>query len=284
VLRDLAALQGLPAAPDFAGVWAALAEPLTQYAELELRSDSRRIDLITLSEDPAALLRFLDCLQARGVPQVGLAAARALAHFASDKVIGMKLPVAGPLTGGEMYVRGALPLAAVGRFLSAYVPETEILAPIEMIAACLDKRHTHMLAVDIADPPRFTVFFTVYLKPHDHDHTAVADRLRSALAAVGIEAGGADALLALHALLGAERPQTLFFSWGVGGTRVKVDYQRVPLRLAAEVMQLFGLDSRMTLHWGQTLGLRRVNYVGVIVASDGLLGARTYFTGAFVPF
>jgi len=116
-LKQLALLQNLEVAPDLGKVWQRWQTPLANYTELELRSDGKRIDLITLSEDLSAVDEFFAILEDRGTSQKELTTMIALTNFGAGCVVGMKLPVAGSVSGGEMYIRGAVPLSEVEYFL-----------------------------------------------------------------------------------------------------------------------------------------------------------------------
>ncbi|MBZ0304316.1 MAG: hypothetical protein K8J31_31560 [Anaerolineae bacterium] len=281
ILDQLADLQGLTAAADLDSVIAHLHQPLEHYAELELRSDGRRIDLITLSDQPEVPAHFLDLVQTRGaLPPEAAAAAVDLLRFGAGKVVGMKLPLAGPLAGGEVYLRGAIPLAEAAYFLRKNQVEPETLDCLMQIAASFGKNHTHMLAADVASVPGYTVFFTTYLTPESEGRDW--EMVGHALEAIGIQAETIASLEPLHALLGANRPATLFFSWaiadGVGRKIAKMDYTGVRVGLVAELMHLVGADESLPITWGRLLHMNRANYAGLIVDAQGLAGARAYFT------
>ena len=278
VLQQLADLQGLAVAPDIEEVFAQLHQPLEHYAELELRSDGKCIDLITLSDQPHIPAQFLEFIETRGASTEALAPAHDLLRFGAGKVVGMKLPIAGVLAGGEVYLRGAIPLAEATYFLRKNQVDADTLNRFAQIAASFDKKHTHMLAADVTSPPGYTIFFTTYLTDESRDW----EMLCSALEAAGIHAESIASLEPLHALLGANRPATLFFSWAIAGgaarTLAKIDYTGVRVGLVAELMNLVGADDSLPINWGRLLDMSRANYTGIIVDANGLAGVRAYFT------
>jgi hypothetical protein len=282
ILQQLAALQNLAVGPDVKEVVSRLREPLKHYAELEFRSDGKRIDLITLSNEPNAVATFLSILQERGTTENELATCKALLRFGAGKVVGMKLPIAGPTAGGELYIRGALPLSEVTYFLERLGVKAEATLRVANLARIFGKGHTHMLATNAAFPPSFTVFFTTYLVPSE-EHTD-QQRLQQALQEIGIADEGIAALLRLHRLLGASRPKTLYFSWGIVNgeptIQAKIDYADVRLGVVSEATDAVGATAQadIPIQWGRQLGLRKANYAGVIVSATRLAAVRAYFT------
>ena len=282
VLWQLAALQDLVVAPDVDQVARCLREPLEQYAELEFRSDGERIDLITLSDDPHAVDAFMAILCERGCSDEERAAPQALLRFAAGKVVGLKLPVAGPTAGGEVYVRGALPLPEVIYFMARHGVLPEARGQVKALGALLDKGHTHMLGADVALPAAFSFFLTMYLVPDGEQDDE--DRVRQALQEVGIPDERIAAFMPVHRLLGADRPKTLFLSWrtveGKPARQIKVDYADVRLGLLCEAMDAVGAteQAHLPIEWGRHLGLRKANYAGVIVDACGPVAVRAYFT------
>ena len=282
LLQHLAALQSLAVAPDVKKVVTRLQTQLEHYAELEFRSDGKRIDLVTLSADPDAVALFLTLLQERGSTETELAAPKALLRFGSGKVVGMKLPIAGPTTGGEIYIRGALPLSEGLYFLERYGVGPEARERAAELAGLFGKGHMHMLGIDVAGPLCFTLFFTAYLAP-GQDQTDRAC-LQQALQKVGIANEGMAAFLPLHHLLGANRPKTLYFSWriidGQPTRQATIDYADVRLGLVSEAIDAVGATAQagIPIQWGTQLGLRKANYAGVVVGSSGPALVRAYFT------
>lgn len=282
ILQRLASLQNLSIAQDINTVVDRLQSQLEHYAELEFRSDAKRIDLITLSDDPATVNKFLTILQDRGATETGLAPPQNLLRFGAGKTVGMKLPIAGPIIGGEIYIRGALPIAEVSYFLKQHDVNSETREQISTLAQVFDKNHTHMLGADVAKSPGFTVFFTAYLKPGNEQSDQ--QRIQSALQTIGITDAGIADFLPLHHLLGANRPKTLFFSCplfnGALTKQAKVDYADVRLGLVSTVLDEVGAttQSDIPIHWGTQLGLPKANYAGVVIGSTGPVAVRAYFT------
>ncbi|MDQ7024012.1 MAG: hypothetical protein Q9P01_20950 [Anaerolineae bacterium] len=277
-LAQLADLQQLVIAPDLGHILETLKTPLAQYTELEFRSDAKRIDLITLSDNPTDIQTFIKLLSERGTSDEAIAVATRLAQFGMGKVMGMKIPVTGLPQGGEIYIRGALMLLNEVRYLlKAYDISDTALDKIQEFATVFDKNHTHILAADVTMPPRFTVFFTTYLEPdknHD-DHNLV----QQALEVIGIPQ---TSFFPIHDLLSISRPNTFYFSWQVGQDtqRVKLDYRDVRLGLLAEAVRAAGAPEQVDVltQWGTTLKLFEANYAGIILAETGIVSARGYFT------
>jgi hypothetical protein len=167
-------------------------------------------------------------------------------------------------------------------FLERYETTPAALRGLEGLAYYFDKTYTHMLAADAAYPPNFSVFFTTYLTVDDPLHDE--DLLSDALHHIGIEDKGISAFMRLHGLLGANRPETLYFSWGIENgdptARAKVDYAGVRLGLVAEAMAAVGASAAadLPLQWGAALQLNQANYAGVVVERGGPSAVRAYFT------
>ena len=282
LVKKLASLQGIEVAQDLGNVFRRLKTPLSNYTELEFRSDGKRIDLITLSDDINAVDEFLAILKDRGTSQAELATMMALSNFGAGSTIGMKLPVAGSLMGGEMYVRTAIPLAEVAYFFKQRGVGSDAIAKVAPLARIFDKDYAHILAADAAFPPSFSVFFTTYLVSGEEDIDRA--RLQRALAEIGISRAGIEMFLPLHALLGASRPETLYFSWSIinGEPKIgaKIDYASVRLGLVSEAMTMTGTadQARLPIQWGTQLGVRQANYAGLVLGTEGLSGVRAYFT------
>lgn len=271
LIRELAGVQNLAPAGDLETVLKQLGAPLEQYTELEFRSDHKRIDLVTLHRETSQVRAFLDVLQARGNDDLTMP--EALLRFATGKVMGMKLPVAGSVAGGELYARGAIPLKEVQFFLK----QRGITAQIDPLAALFQKQHTHMVAVDAAMPPRVTVFFTQYLT----DENTGEKTLLEALKAVGIDTEQAlSQVEAVHEVLSMNRPKTLFFSWGFTEGRAKIDYVDARVGMVAEVLEMTGLRDSIPalMRWSEVLGRSKINYTGLIVTPAGITDLRAYFT------
>lgn len=290
-IRDLCSLQGLDPSPDLSEVTRVLAEPLRRYQELELRiaahrpgapapPDAGRIDLVTLHEDPAVIEDFLGLLARRGAGPQAVARARSLVRFGTGHVLGMKLPVAGTATGGEVYVRGALPFGEVGYLLARHgVPRAE-MQRLRAVGRRLDKAHLHMLATDAGESPTFTCFLTTYLEPAPATDEG---ELEEVFHLLGLDAAW-DTAEALHRLVGSARPETLFlslqFADGTLQPRIKLDYVAVRLGLLMQVAADYGSPEATgdILEWGRILGTMHASYVGLLYGPEGFAGARAYFT------
>ncbi|MEQ8997770.1 MAG: hypothetical protein RID53_14850 [Coleofasciculus sp. B1-GNL1-01] len=281
-LRQLCSLQSLEVTQDIDEVLHRLRNPLAEYAELELRSDGKHVDLITLSEDPNAVDEFLAILKDRGTPEADCAIMIALANFGAGCVVGMKLPIAGSVSGGEMYIRGAIPLSEVEYFLAQRGVGSEAIAQISGLAQIFDKDYTHILAADATSPPSFSVFFTTYLVPGEEERDR--DRLQQALEKTGVTEDGIEKFLPLHRLLGASRPETLYFSWRIKDGKptigAKIDYAGVRLGLVSEMLTGIGVanQARLPIKWGTQLNVRQANYAGLVIGSHQPSGVRAYFT------
>lgn len=285
-LEALARLQGLRLGEDTSAVLERLEGPLRRHAEIELRSDGGRIDLVTLSRDPDDVAAFLSLLSERGVSPEESAPLHTLARFGGGHTIGMKLPIAGPSGCGEVYVRGALPIAEAGQFLGRQGLCRAACEALGERAVLLGKDHVHMLAADSGSPRRFSVFLTTYLRKDDREDEKRLDRLLR-LAAVSDD--GAAEALELHHLLGARRPETLFVSWGmVDGDLapgLKLDYVDVRLGLVAEAIASVGTPEQADLpaRWGGIVQARTADYAGVRIGPDGPTAVRAYFARALPP-
>lgn len=284
VFQSLADLQKLTTAPDLNQIEDRLRSSLRNYAELEFRSDAKRLDLITLSREPAVLTRFFALLKKRGFAEDAFKIPQALVNLANGRVIGMKLPIAGPLQSGELYVRGATPLDAVAMLLSTYgVPDSSLLAMRE-VGNLLGKKHVHMLAADIGEP-QFTVFFTLYLT--EENSKQKQQQLVSAMSSWGIEPHSIDRFLPLHRLWGRNRPKTIYVSLPIDSQtvlgRLKVDYANVPLQHVSKGMHLISDTNQIPAYtqWGTQWGIQTANYAGVIVNKDKPVSIRAYFTRKF---
>ncbi|MEQ9359903.1 hypothetical protein [Coleofasciculus chthonoplastes] len=281
-LKKLASFQDLEVVPDLDKVLGQLYPALANYTELEFRSDGKRIDLITLSNDLDAVDDFLSVLGDRGTTKAELLTMTALSNFGAGSVIGMKLPVAGSVIGGEMYVRAAISLAEVEYFLKQHGVGSEAIAQISGLAQIFEKDYTHILAADATSPPSFSVFFTTYLVPGEEQHDR--DRLQQALVRTGVTEDGIEKFLPLHRLLGASRPETLYFSWRIKNGKptigAKIDYAGVRLGLVSEMLSGIGVanQARLPIKWGTQLNVRQANYAGLVIGSHNLSGVRAYFT------
>ncbi len=282
-LSQLAAVQGVELAPDLALIETCLAGPLARYRELELRPEGGRIDLVTLTEAHAGVAGLLELLEARQASASARSRLAALARFGAGHTLGMKIPLSAGTAGGELYVRGALPVAELRHFLQRQGVNDAALEAVAAFGACFGKAYAHMLACDAAEPASFQVYFTTYLAVGAEQ----ADRaqLAEALGGLGIEPAGVEATLGLHALLGASRPETLYASLslvdGAAIPRAKIDYAGVRLGLVAEaIAELGGGDAAAdgALKWGQVLRVPRADYLGVIVQAAGPAAVRAYFT------
>jgi hypothetical protein len=282
VIAPLAALQNLPVHPDTEAILHRLQPVLENYTELEFRHDAKRIDLITLSDKPAEVAAFLEVLTLRGFSREELAVMVDLMDFGAGKVNGMKLPVAGQVRSGELYLRGAIDLDEAFYFLGKYgVPDTT-LNQIGQMAEVFEKSHLHMLAVDAGLPLQFSLFLTTYLTPADR--TTDWKQIAAACAIAGIPPEAVHPCTALHRLLSAGRPATLFFSFGVVNSqivpRIKLDYMDVRLGSMNELLKVSGFAAQVPVlsSWYKTLRCNFANYAGVILDPSGIQGVRAYFT------
>lgn len=294
-LREVAALQDLDLAPDLSGLSDRLADPLERYVEFELRSDGRRIDLVTTTESPTAVREYCEFLEERGLQEGAVDPLADLGRFGAGRTIGLKLPVAGPLDSGELYVRTALPLAELRRYLDGRDPGEAALETAERVADAFGKGHAHMLAAeanggagdgaDSGPSPTYTCLFTTWIA-EDSDHEP---QLRGALSALDLPDEVTDRTLDLHELLAAGRRATLFASVPLpstgGPARIKLDYPDVRLGLAAEAAARVGPDGAAdrVLRAGELFGASQAGYASVVVGRDGPEGTRAYFTRRSEP-
>ncbi len=282
VLQQLVNLQNLNIVSDIDQIVNQLQKPFENYAELEFRSDGKQIDLITLSNDLKVVNTFVEILEGRGTTANELSHLKALIRFGAGKVIGMKLPLTEPTNGGEIYIRGALPLEEVNPFLSRHGVKSEAIEIVGKLGSVFDKTYTHMLGADATNPPTFTLFFTTYLT--EDDTNTDQERLKKALKIVSVNDETSNTFLSLHHLLGSKRPKTLFFSWGIANgestSQAKIDYEDVRLGIAAEVVDVVSTAKQadILIQWGEQLGLQKANYAGVVVDSTKLKTVRAYFT------
>lgn len=282
IFLQAAELQGLSLAPDIEKVVHQLRPELEGYAELEIRSDARRIDLITITERLEAVNTLLKIIKERGAAEEDLLLAQHLKRYGTGKTFGMKVPITGTQSGGELYIRGAMPIAAGAYLLERHIPGIEATGLLYDLAEIFGKSHTHMVAADVAPARSITFFLTTYLEAgkEAEDHAL----LHRALARIGIDQETISAYLTLHRALGSARPETLFFSWTasavVSPPRVKIDYAGVRLGLVAELLSAVGADEQADkiLAWGQRQNVSSANYAGLILSDKGFDQARAYFT------
>jgi hypothetical protein len=277
-LERLAALEDVELADDLDAVGEQLGDVLDRYTELELRSDARRIDLITLTKSPAAISDYVGVLEQRGIAAERVDPLSELGRFGVGSFLGMKLPVAGPVDSGELYVRGAMPLEETLGYLDRRPPDSGALETIEQVGNVLEKDHTHMLAADVGNPPQFTCMFTQWLDENDDDWLQeVCDLLE-------LPSGVSSELVTVHEMVGARRPMTVYLSVPVPPsgqpTHLKLDYPDVRLGLAAETATMVTDDETATrlLEAGEILDASMADYLGVLVGPDGFDGMRTYVT------
>ncbi len=280
-LAALAEVQDLPLADDLDRAVELVSGPLRRHLELELRSDCTRIDVVTLTEKQETS-GFFELLTERGATEEQLATGRALTRFGAGAVLGMKFPVAGPTSGGEIYIRRGLPISEVAYFLGRHGVGDEALAKIRELGGIFHKEHTHILACDAAVVPSFTVFYTTYLEAgaEERDETMV----RSALELVGLSSGGVDKAMAQHRFASASRPESLFFSARIRGGELqrvaKLDYvgprYGVLTQLLADVCGAGSAD--MALRWAEKLHTNHVSYMGLVLTEEGPEAVRAYFT------
>lgn len=280
IISELAALQGLALVADVERIFVQLRQPLEAYNEIEFRSDGKRIDLITLSSDPAVATLFFQLAQARGIAEQGLLLPRALVRFGAGKVVGFKVTIAGPDAGGEIYIRGAQAQPKLKAFLEQHHVAAEAVIQQAAVGEVFGKSHIHMLATDLGPQAQLTVFFTRYLTTDTGDDEQV---MRQACEVVGISPAGISAFLPFHRLLSAKRPKTLFCSLGVGATagkRLKFDYADVRVGLLAELLAAGDMapSANVLRAWAQLLKLTKADYAGVVVGTEGPAGVRAYFT------
>jgi len=213
-------------------------------------------------------------LKRRGIDSAALAAPLAVVRSADGRGIGLKMPVAGSLDGGELYVRGARPLAEVATFLrerGAGPPVTDVLHDV---GHALDRDHAYMVAANVGLDPKFSVIFTQYLIRGD----PVLDRLRVAATLVGIGPDQRSTMCGVHSTLGINRPRTLFCSVVCGLNAVeplfKLDYSDVNLGTLMRSIDA-GFDMIHLSRWGAVLDARRADQAGLVFARSGL-GLRVY--------
>jgi hypothetical protein len=285
LIRELASLQKLAPADDLDRALARLEPALRRYHELEFRSDGRRIDLITMTDDAQLADAFFELLTDRGQPPDELATVRALRRFgpcSPGSEVGLKLPVAGDVHGAEVYVGRCYPLAEVCYFLQRRGAGPEALAQVQAIGRIFDKRYAHILAADASATPRFPVFFTTYLEVDREEQDR--ERVRQALLATQVPDAAIDRFLELHGLLGGSRPKTLYFSFAVTNGQpavgAKIDYAEVRLGLLSETMDAIGAaaEAHLPVEWGNRLAMPKASYAGVVVGPTGPIAARAYFS------
>lgn len=281
LIECLAMSQALKAAEDIEQIEKVLTAELHTYTELEFRSDGRSIELITVSRDPNTSIKFFELLELRGVDPTALADCRRFLQFGRGKAIIYKLPVAGTLDKGEVYIRGALPLKDVIPYLETESINKPELAHIQEIARLVGKDHTQILGRDVSEQARYTVFFTNYLA---EDREIEDSRiLQQCLQAMGVNDAGMELLIAIHALFSLNRPKTLFISLyakeNERGIRAKLDYEGIRVELAAEVLRWAGQNEAAIklVEWGKIVGLNNASYAGIPVSKDGIDGVRVYF-------
>jgi hypothetical protein len=281
-LEKIATLQNLAIASDIHDVIRIMREPLSHYAELELRSDGTKIDLITLSAEQHIPTFFLELLRKRGKNEMQLNSCIDLLRFGEKKVKGMKLPIAGSLTEGEVYVRGAIALDEVIPYLKNCNVESDTITNVLDLAHIFNKKHTHMLASDAAYPPYITVFFTSYLRKGEEKEDQ--HLLEKALNILSLSNESICNFLSLHQLLGVSRPETLYFSWciadGKPALKAKVDYANVRLDLLSKAFFTVNPNAKTNLPnlWGEMFGMNKANYAGVVIGDKGPESIRAYFT------
>lgn len=279
-LNRLADVESLDIADDLETIGDRLDTALEGYAEFELRSDGRRIDLVTLEKSPSVVSDFVAVLEGREIAAEDIERLSGLGRFGAGATLGMKLPVAGSLDSGELYVRTVLPLAEGRGYLERRSVDKTALGKIERVADVLDKGHTHMLAADAGESsPHFTCLFTTWLTEESDD-----ERIREVLGVLELPSTAVDQTMELHSLLGANRPMTVYISVPVPSdrqpTRLKLDYPDVRLGLAAEVTAIVESEAAATrlLQGGDILDASTTSYTGVVVGPGGPEGSRTYFT------
>lgn len=283
LLYQLAAAQNLRPSTNIDLIVGKLRRPLRKYAELEFRSDGRRIDLITLTHKPHEANSFLDLLTELGHPKEHLANAESLLRLGTKQTVGMKIPVAGSNSGGELYLRGAVALPRLLEFLSLQATDRAKLDYIEIIAGIFKKNYTHMLATDAGKKSAFTLFFTTYLRSDRNDQEW--ETLQQALEILGIPQEISAHFYDSHHQLSSSRPETLYFSFRLKNGQLrqlaKFDYSAVDLESLAKVMTNLGFTPAAEIlldSWGKILGVRRASYAGLIIKPEGVSGVRAYFT------
>lgn len=288
LLQRLAEPQGLKPVDHIDQITRELRGPLGNYAEVEFHSDGRRIDLITLTQNPAEVEAFLLLLQRIGTAEEHLSGVRSLLNFGVGYTIGMKLPIAGDEIGGEIYLRGAIPLNRVQVFLDKHSASAD-MEKITAIASLFGKGYTHMLAVDAGLDASFTLFFTTYLNPGETESDWLT--LEQALGLVSVGKHAVQKLQISHSWLSQNRPETLYFSIPILDGRmkkvVKVDYSSVSLEILNQVMTGNDMEDAGNIllkTWGSLLGVQRANYSGIILSADGIVGIRAYFTVGYGVF
>lgn len=273
-IEPLAALQGLPVALDLDSIEADFADNLARFAQLEFRDDGRRVDSIFGTRDPGVVDRWAARLERRGVTAAALARPLAVARLAGGRGIGLKLPVAGPLDSGELYVRGAMPLDEVCAFLRAHGCSAAV-ETLVAVGSALARDHAYMLAADVAIERRFSIIFTQFAVDGDD---GIADRLQAAAEVLGVTDG--LALRKTYCRLGIGRPRTLFCSVACGEagieTALKVDYSDVDVAAVAGVVDA-EVDVGVLHRWRSVLGRRVVDQVGFVYSDRRRPGLRAYF-------
>ncbi|MBN1316572.1 MAG: hypothetical protein JXA42_13935 [Anaerolineales bacterium] len=281
LIERLAKRQALQAAGDISRIERVLKTALDTYTELEFHSDGRRIDLITVSGDPNMRQAFFELLEQRGVNETAIAGSWRFLQFGRGKTTIYKLPVAGPSVGGEVYIRGALPLDEVINCLEHDSVGGQALEGIQKTANLMGKNHTRMLGRDVAEQARYTAFITTHLKEGQEETDS---RLfQQWLPIAGVNESGLELLMAAHALFSPNRPKTLFFSLqaaaGEQGIQAKLDYEGVQMKWVTEIMRWAGQDEAAVklVEWSRELGLNKASYAGMPLCQDGIEGFRIYF-------
>lgn len=275
-LQELADRLDLDLAADLVPVTNRLQAALERYAELELRSDGRRVDLVTLTRSTSVVEEFLAVLDDRGLDDEVRRRLSALGRFGAGAPIGLKLTVAGPLDPGELYVRNRMPIPEVRSHMDRRRAGDGGIETVESVGNALDSDSVHMLAAD-ADG-QYTCLFTTWLTADG------PDPLEAVLDCLELPSVAREQAQDLHSLLSVNRPTTVYVSVPVPASgppgRLKLDYPDVRLGLAAEVAERVDSDreARTLVRCGEILDVTKTNYVGVVVGPDGAEGTRAYFT------
>ena len=279
ILKELAQLQALDLAADSQTILDQLRPCMQRYAELEMRPDGSRIDLITLSDQLKEIDLFLDILRKRMPGEEGISRVNSLINFGAGHTMGMKLPLAGDLAQGELYIRGALPFEEVRFFLSNQGVKAELLDRLAAVGNSFEKEYCHMLSADVGTT-EFSVFFTTYLK--SGEEATDASMLEKAMTLLEVNEAGQQNMMRMHGMLGAARPCTLFLSIKITQEQIlgaKVDYPSIRVGSIAELMQTIVPDAngRLPIYWGQTLDAFKSNFTGVMLDKNGPRSLRAYF-------
>ncbi|AGB17238.1 hypothetical protein Halru_2661 [Halovivax ruber XH-70] len=282
-LRKLAKLEELLISHDIFYLQNTFSKQLKHHCEYALRSDGERIDIITsdlISEDRGRsneslgiIDSYINILLRRGVGVEDVEATCELAKLAHDRVL-VKLPVAGNVESGELYVQD-LRVADVIEFHSDHGTSFTIKSQLEDIATGLELSKLTGLSVKPGTEPNYSCIFQI----RDDDKI----RPQEIMDVLGYSSKEVSIASDLYDAFYSHDKEGYYASIGLHGSEkdpvVKFDYPNIDIQIATEKISQFIKDDscEQIRNQGSILGYRIIDYFGTVFFKSGSIESRSYY-------